>query len=88
METGEGLTGVKILPRCPRVLRRRPRADPGAFDCSGRGLPDGDVYTKFTPRFAREYEKVGLMKKRTAAKAGASSRYTSPASRVGRMTWF
>ncbi len=23
--------------------RRRPRVDPGAFDCSGGGLPDGDV---------------------------------------------
>ena len=49
-----------------RNERRRPRADPGAFNCSGRGLPSSEVY-------AREYEKVGLNEVRTAAKAGMSS---------------
>jgi hypothetical protein len=47
VETGEGLTGVKILPRCPRVLRGIVLGQiQGAFKCSGRGLPGSEVYTK------------------------------------------
>jgi hypothetical protein len=46
-----------------RNERRRPRADPGAFNCSGRGLPSSEVY-------ARKCEKVGLMKKERRQKQG------------------
>ncbi len=52
-----------------RTERRRPRADPGAFNCSGRGLPGSEVLRQVM---------LGNMKNRfnevrTAAKAGMSS---------------
>jgi hypothetical protein len=54
--------------------RRRPRVDPGAFDCSGRGLPDGDVLHQVYAKICEKYGLCSLL--RTARVWGDSAAIT------------